>query len=398
MPAHGCGVLLGGFFVNADAANINLATICGSPSVAGAFTVTIAAGVTVSSAGTGSPAIVTGTFPGGSTVRLVNLGAIYGAGGSGGPGGVSGGGSGGPGSAGGDALSISRDLIIDNTSGFIGGGGAGGSGGNGAPSLVVTFGGGGGGGGGQGVTGGGGGSAGPGAAGGAGGNVSGPGDGGADGGFGSSSGEGGAPWGMAAGGGAAGGYAVRLNGHAVTWNGGSDSSRVRGPVGYTIWKEIVGTMIGIAPFALAFFIWMSSVQTRLAVLEEARLSQQYRDNAQDSTYNAGDCAHRSRAARDQAGGARSREVPARQHGTAMITREQVQAICGDADTWLVPLSYAMSGADIDRDQRIAFFLAQCAHESPAFARSPKIDALLGGPAAAGVSEVLHRTRSAELRL
>lgn len=51
--------------------------------------------------------------------------------------------------------------------------------------------------------------------------------------------------------------------------------------GYTIWKEIVGTMIGIAPFALAFFVWMSSVQTRLAVLEEARTSQSLRDTAQD---------------------------------------------------------------------------------------------------------------------
>jgi hypothetical protein len=60
----------------------------------------------------------------------------------------------------------------------------------------------------------------------------------------------------------------------------------RRDVGYTIWKEIVGTMIGIAPFAIAFFLWMSSVQTRLAVLEEARTSQSYRDTAQDASLNA----------------------------------------------------------------------------------------------------------------
>jgi hypothetical protein len=52
--------------------------------------------------------------------------------------------------------------------------------------------------------------------------------------------------------------------------------------GYTIWKEIVGTLIGVAPFALAFFLWMSNVQTRLAVLEEARVTQAYRDSAQDA--------------------------------------------------------------------------------------------------------------------
>jgi hypothetical protein len=57
--------------------------------------------------------------------------------------------------------------------------------------------------------------------------------------------------------------------------------------GYTIWKEIIGTLIGVAPFALLFFLWMATVQTRLAVLEEARATQSYRDNSQDATYNAG---------------------------------------------------------------------------------------------------------------
>jgi hypothetical protein len=61
----------------------------------------------------------------------------------------------------------------------------------------------------------------------------------------------------------------------------------RRDAGYTIWKEIVGTMIGIAPFAIAFFIWMSSVQTRLAVLEESRSSQSVRDSAQDSALREG---------------------------------------------------------------------------------------------------------------
>jgi hypothetical protein len=61
----------------------------------------------------------------------------------------------------------------------------------------------------------------------------------------------------------------------------------RQDAGYTIWKEIVGTVIGFAPFALAFALWMSSVQTRLAVLEEARQTQLARDTAQDAAYNAG---------------------------------------------------------------------------------------------------------------
>jgi hypothetical protein len=55
----------------------------------------------------------------------------------------------------------------------------------------------------------------------------------------------------------------------------------RSATGYTIAKEIIGTMIGVAPFALAFFVWMSSVQTRLAVLEESRTAQVYRDKSQD---------------------------------------------------------------------------------------------------------------------
>jgi putative chitinase len=52
----------------------------------------------------------------------------------------------------------------------------------------------------------------------------------------------------------------------------------------------------------------------------------------------------------------------------MITRDQAQRITGDADTWLSPLAYAMSGFAIDTDLRIASFLAQCAHESAGFKR------------------------------
>lgn len=65
----------------------------------------------------------------------------------------------------------------------------------------------------------------------------------------------------------------------------NDAKRTSG--GYTIWKEIVGTLIGVAPFALMFFLWMSTVQTRLAVLEEWRVTQRYRDEAQDAAYAAG---------------------------------------------------------------------------------------------------------------
>jgi hypothetical protein len=57
-----------------------------SPGVPGSWKITIASGVTISSASTSLPALETGTFPSGSILQLVNNGSIAGAGGNGGTG------------------------------------------------------------------------------------------------------------------------------------------------------------------------------------------------------------------------------------------------------------------------------------------------------------------------
>jgi putative chitinase len=51
-----------------------------------------------------------------------------------------------------------------------------------------------------------------------------------------------------------------------------------------------------------------------------------------------------------------------------VTREQVQAVTGNADKWFVPLRDAMDLNSIDGVQRMSMFLAQCAHESMGFSR------------------------------
>ena len=66
--------------------------------------------------------MVSGSLPAGSTIYLVNAGSIEGSGGNGRGTGV--------GSVGGDAISSSVNITIDNASGYIlGGGGGGGRGG-----------------------------------------------------------------------------------------------------------------------------------------------------------------------------------------------------------------------------------------------------------------------------
>lgn len=236
--------------IAANVNNINLFTLAGSPSDPGEFVFTINPGVTVSSSSTATAALSTGTFPGGSTVKLINSGNIYGKGGAGGPGGTSSG-SGSPGGSGGDAISLGFDLIIDNSSGKIFGGGAGGAGGDG---LSVAGGGkwasgdfgGGGGGGGQSGGAASGGSGGYGATSsgstGGSGTPSGPGAGGAGGSgdvddgngkvttYSASPGSPGAAWGSASGSTAGGRAIVRNSIYSVFWLAGNNGSQIKGAI------------------------------------------------------------------------------------------------------------------------------------------------------------------------
>ncbi|MBC7419720.1 MAG: hypothetical protein H7328_03235, partial [Bdellovibrio sp.] len=131
--------------IAANTNNYNIFTAAGSPVAAVAVTVTINSGVVVGSSSTGSTSMVTGTFPSGSTITIINNGSILGAGGSGSNGG-GGGGNGGTGSAGGPAFLAQFAVTITNN-GTIGGGGGGGGGGGSAYDGVHWWGGGGGGGG-----------------------------------------------------------------------------------------------------------------------------------------------------------------------------------------------------------------------------------------------------------
>lgn len=93
-------------------------------------TVTINSGVVVYSSSTGTPAFDTGvTFPGGTTLTIVNNGTILGKGGKGGSTGQVPGQLGQSGFAGGPALKAQFALSITNNGRVAGGGGGGGSGG-----------------------------------------------------------------------------------------------------------------------------------------------------------------------------------------------------------------------------------------------------------------------------
>lgn len=262
--------------------NAVVAQLGSTPTVPTLCTVTVNSGVTVGAANTGAAAMVTGSgWPASSTITIVNNGTIGGAGGAGGSGGSDAPQVGGNGAAGGDAISLSYAVTINNTNGNVFGGGGGGSGGGGSASVGAAA-GGGGGGGGQGSTGGAGGVRGaqaagsPGANGGAGtGGARGDGGiygahstsygtppnnsygfanavgayGGAGGTWGNAgesfSGVGTWDWsdwdngfqiggdagnGSANGAGGAAGRAVRLNGNGITWSGGNNGTQVRGSV------------------------------------------------------------------------------------------------------------------------------------------------------------------------
>jgi hypothetical protein len=129
--------------ITTDAMDVSLAALAGYPSAPVYLQVRVSAGVTLSASSPASAAFSTSGLPAGSLVELVNEGTIHGAGGDGACGGA------GDGEDGGDAIRMTVDMAIDTSSGGIYGGGGGGGAGD-DPS-----GGGGGAGGGRGCDGGG---------------------------------------------------------------------------------------------------------------------------------------------------------------------------------------------------------------------------------------------------
>ena len=131
------------FTISSNQTNLNLASYATSVGWNGSSAVqaTIGSGVWIYSTSTGTPALTTGSFPGGLTI--VNNGYIAGKGGNGGGAGA--------GSNGGPAISLGTSLTIDNTNGsaYIGGGGGGGAGKNNAGDYAGGGGGAGGGNGGN---------------------------------------------------------------------------------------------------------------------------------------------------------------------------------------------------------------------------------------------------------
>lgn len=232
--------------ISSTVTDYNLFTAAGSPAGVVAVTVTLVYGQSITRT-SGLAAFRTGTgWAAGSTLRLINNGTIIGSGGIGGAGGAGAAGAGTSGSAGGDALrndSTTIPFTVDNTNGYIFGGGGGGAGGAGMSS---NFGGGGGGGRGYAVGAGGakGGTTGGGtqATDGANGSFSNfgahgtgsvylgyTGSDGADGGDVGRSGGNVAAWfGAAERAGGAAGKAINLNAAYITWQGGNNSSQVKG--------------------------------------------------------------------------------------------------------------------------------------------------------------------------
>lgn len=216
--------------ISSSTSNINLFTLAGSPTSPVEFTLTINPGVFVTSTSTAVAALVTGTFPVGSIVNLINNGSVYGLGGTGGKA-TSGPTPGNAGFAGGNAIQLNFNLNITNGSGEIFGGGGGGGGG--ATTWQGVFGNAYGGGGGGGCPNGIGGAAGSGAAG-SNGTLSTPGGGrgypagGAGGTFGAAGVTGTAGTVGAGGSGGTPGKAITLNGFTANFISGNDSTHVKG--------------------------------------------------------------------------------------------------------------------------------------------------------------------------
>lgn len=151
------------FHISYDADNINLFDFAGQPAYAGNFEFIVDGGVTVRSVSADLPALRTGVFGSGCTIKLTNRGSIHGMGGMGGVGGPLGDSraseypsevSAMTGKNGGTAVQLDMPLILDNTNGRIFGGGGGGAGGAESVSTsgyLTLYAPGGGGGGGQGA-------------------------------------------------------------------------------------------------------------------------------------------------------------------------------------------------------------------------------------------------------
>ena len=252
--------------ISVDDTDYDIFVELGGPPAAVDVTVTVNTGVNVD-ATNGNPAMKTDGMHPDSTLHLINNGDVRGYGGNAGVGisanafsiiigsckffgGKFGGSSG---QQGGDAIFTTIDITMDNTSGNIWAGAGGGGGGDAFKDNVTAYGGGGGGGGigtdvGNGAPGGTGeasvepGCGGPAMDGdgvaGTDGSTSAAGVGGAAGGAGAGAGGGGgADWGDdgfvgGSGGksGGVGGFAVRLNGNAIVWEGGNNPTQVKGDV------------------------------------------------------------------------------------------------------------------------------------------------------------------------
>jgi len=117
------------FYINETTTNVSLFTLAGSPAVAGSYTFVVNAGVVVG--GNGADALVTGVFPAGSTISLINNGTVVGYGGDGGDGDpwIFPYGPAALPTSGGNAIRVDYDISITNN-GTIGGGGGGGVGGS----------------------------------------------------------------------------------------------------------------------------------------------------------------------------------------------------------------------------------------------------------------------------
>lgn len=244
--------------ITSNTSNYNIFTSAGSPNRAVNVLVIVNPGVVVNSTVSSTPAMQTGSgWRAGSTLLIINKGTLLPAGGVGGAGAYTDDGradAGIAGASGGNALSLTLNIRLDNTSGYIFGSGGGGGGGGATANITGIS--GGGGGGGAGSAGGAGGAGGasdhsnpyPGVAGTAGSTIGGVGgtenvgltptagyyDGGDGGGYATAgeTGESGYPSGIYSSGGAGGaaGKAIALNGKTVTWLGGNNPTQVKGAV------------------------------------------------------------------------------------------------------------------------------------------------------------------------
>jgi hypothetical protein len=115
-------------YISSNQTNLNLYSYAGSPTTPLRLIAIINSGITINSGSTASPSLTISGFPSGSQVKLVNWGAIKGAGGNGGNG-ADYGGSAGSGGNGGTAVSVASPITIENRGTIAGGGGGAGGGG-----------------------------------------------------------------------------------------------------------------------------------------------------------------------------------------------------------------------------------------------------------------------------